>query len=1669
MKTINYITFTGSILFIITYLGISVTADGATITQAADQNEEPFVTVWQTNNPGTSDNNQITIPGEGTGYLIEWEEVDDPENSGSETGTDVHTVTFPSPGTYRVSISGDFNRIQFNNSGDRQKIQDIEQWGNIEWTSMERAFMGASNLDVTATDTPDLSNVTNMREMFWEAWNFDQNIADWDVSSVTDMYAMFAGASEFNGDIGDWDVSNVTDMSGMFWFAWSFDQDIGGWNVSKVTNMQNMFYGAETFNQYIGEWDVSSVNNMNSMFLNAENFNQDIGEWNVSKVTDMQNMFDGATSFDGDIINWDVSAVTNMQSMFSNATKFNGSIGGWDVSTVINMRNTFNTASSFNQDISGWNVNAVTDMRRMFANASSFNQDLGDWDVSAVTNMTSMFQGATSFNGAIADWDVSSVTTMANIFRDAESFNQNISGWDVSAVTAMSGMFAQAYSFDGDISGWDVSAVTRMDAMFGGATSFNNDIGSWDVSNVEIMSNMFQNASSFDKDIGDWDVSAVTTMRRMFAGATSFNQDIGGWHVGSVELMDRMFLEAESFDQNIGSWDVSTVNNMGGMFFEATSFDQDLGDWDVSSVIRLEAPGSPFGNEEGFLEGGELSSSNYDALLTGWAELDLNEGLNFHAGSSRYTEDAEDARQTIIDTYNWNITDGGLFSIGEPFITVWQTDLDGTSDNNQITIPGEGTGYLIEWEEVDNPDNNGSETGTDEHTVTFTSPGTYRVSISGDFTRINFGIYGFLDPGDEEKIIEVEQWGDTEWATMEEAFQDASNLNISATDAPDLSAVTSLRGMFQDASSMNGDIAHWDVSSVTDMSLMFWRAESFDQHIGGWDVSNVETMEGMFSGAGSFDQDIGGWDVSSVTTMQWMFVSANTFNQDIGGWNVSNVESMRGMFINAGSFDQDIGSWDVSSVTIMLSLFAGAQSFNQDIGSWNVSNVENMLGMFSSAVSFNQDIGDWDVSNVTDMSSMFFYAESFDQDIGGWDVSSVESFYMDELGGRGFLEGGELSPENYDALLIGWAQLDLHEGLNFHAGTSRHTEDAEDARQTIIDTFGWNITDGSTFDSGEPFLTTWETTSTDEAITIPTAPSDSDFAFTIDWGDGSDPETISGDDPNPSHTYADPGEYQIKITGTFPRIFLDGNEDYALRLQSIDQWGDIQWESMEGAFAGAENMAMPATDTPDLSTVTNMREMFSGASSFNGDIGDWDTGNVTDMYRIFNGAHSFNQDIGNWDVSNVTNMSGMFNLAISFNQLLDSWDVSNVTTTQGMFANAISFNQDISNWEVSSVTTMQGMLANATSFNQDITSWDVSNVTNMGWMFSNSTSFNQDIGEWDVSSVSVMMSMFRNAESFNQDVGEWNVSSVQLMDRMFENSGLSPASYDATLEGWSAQDLQEEVTLGAKNILYCNAGDARQHLIDTYSWIFEGDALAPGCPAEEPPAAANSSTLSDENEGEPVSFGETGTSITFSGIDGEGAVSISRFNSAPESPDGIDEELEIAGQRLVISADDELDFGLAELRIDVDELGIDDPENTTIYRRAEEGSGTFEPLDTEYDQDAGELVATVDGFSELAFATGMVTSTFADAGLPKTYKLSQNYPNPFNPATIIEFALPEAGDVELTVYNILGRRVATLVNEHKQAGHHQVTFDAGNLASGLYFYRIRAGEFTNTRKLMLIK
>jgi subtilisin-like proprotein convertase family protein len=99
----------------------------------------------------------------------------------------------------------------------------------------------------------------------------------------------------------------------------------------------------------------------------------------------------------------------------------------------------------------------------------------------------------------------------------------------------------------------------------------------------------------------------------------------------------------------------------------------------------------------------------------------------------------------------------------------------------------------------------------------------------------------------------------------------------------------------------------------------------------------------------------------------------------------------------------------------------------------------------------------------------------------------------------------------------------------------------------------------------------------------------------------------------------------------------------------------------------------------------------------------------------------------------------------------------------------------------------------------------------------------------------------------------------------------------------------------------------------------------------------------------------------------------------------------------------------------------------------------------------------------------VITGGIQTIEIPNYYSLAQNYPNPFNPSTSIKYSVPAPTNVTLKIFDVLGKEVATLVNEMKQPGFHTVDFNASNLASGIYFYRIDAGEFTSVKRMALIK
>jgi surface protein len=321
------------------------------------------------------------------------------------------------------------------------------------------------------------------------------------------------------------------------------------------------------------------------------------------------------------------------------------------------------------------------------------------------------------------------------------------------------------------------------------------------------------------------------------------------------------------------------------------------------------------------------------------------------------------------------------------------------------------------------------------------------------------------------------------------------------------------------------------------------------------------------------------------------------------------------------------------------------------------------------------------------------------------------------------------------------------------------------------------------------------------AFTIPT--NSGTYNYDVEVVGGS---TFTGNTGNFQVTGLTPSTaYDLRITGAFPQIYFNNTAVDRTRITAVKNWGSQVWSSMNNAFWGCTNLnGAAATDAPNLSSVTDMSQMFLSATSFNQDIGNWDVSNVTSMSQMFGGATSFNQDINSWNVGSVTTMFQMF-ISTNYNQNIGSWNVGSVMNFSGMFRSSASFNQNIGNW-------------------------DVSSATNMSLMFRDASSFDGAIENWNVGSVSTIEQMFRGASSFDRNLGNWDVRSVTNATDFMRTVSISTVNYDGTLIGWAALSTPTAgLTISFGSSQYTNSGvalAARNTLTTTYTWnITDGGGI----------------------------------------------------------------------------------------------------------------------------------------------------------------------------------------------------------------------------------------------------
>lgn len=798
-------------------------------------NSTGFVTTWEVD---ASDLTIQWLTGHvGYEYSVNWGDgiIDE-----GLTGPSSHT--YDAPGVYTVSIDGDFPYTSFtHNHPDRLKLKSIEQWGDIQWTSMLNAFSLCENMVYNATDAPDLSQVTNMHAMFVGCTNFDGDLSNWDVSNVTDVSFMFR-ESGFNGDVSTWNTSNITRMDVMFWGS-QFDQDISNWDVSNVTNLNGMF-ALCPFNQPLSNWErVGST---------------------LGNVQSMINMFSGNVQFNQDINNWNVGGVTHMGGMFYRAHAFNQPLNSWDVSSVNYMNTMFQEASSFDQNLSSWNTGSVISMASMFATNPAFSQDISMWDVSNVSSFAGMFNGATAWDYNLAAWNITSATNMFAMLSNSGMSNANydatLIGWGAQdAQLGVSFGAAGKLYCAGELErqhlidehGWNITHDARDPGCAGSPppppTPEDTFVTTWQADGLTITIPT-QSGLTYDYNV-DWG-DGVT--ENGFTGDATHNYTTGG--IKTVKIWGTFpsiyFNNAQ--DDNINK--IRSIEAWGDIAWEdmtksfAGCINMVYNAVDAPDLSNVTSTNLMFTGCHGFKTGG----------LSNWDMSNVTD-ISYMFSCSDFNGDVSGWNTSSITNM------AGVFNVSHFNGAIGDWDV-----SNVTTM------YEMFRKSAFNQDIGG-----------------WDVSNVTDMRKMFWSNVAFnQDIGD---------WDVTGVNTLYEMFHnaDAFNQDIGTWD---VSNVVSLERMFTDADGFNQDISGWDVSNVTNMRQTFKGATAFNQSIVSWDVSSVERMDGMFFFATSFDQNIGGWDMSACSNVWEMFnfcgMGVENYDNTISGWS-SQVDIMPNLSLGA--------------------------------------------------------------------------------------------------------------------------------------------------------------------------------------------------------------------------------------------------------------------------------------------------------------------------------------------------------------------------------------------------------------------------------------------------------------------------------------------------------------------------------------------------------------------------------------------------------------------------------------------------------------------------------------------------------------------------------------------------------------------------------------------------
>jgi surface protein len=697
-----------------------------------------------------------------------------------------------------------------------------------------------------------------------------------------------------------------------------------------------------------------------------------------------------------------------------------------------------------------------------------------------------------------------------------------------------------------------------------------------------------------------------------------------------------------------------------------------------------------------------------------------------------------------------------------------------------------------------------------------------------------------------------------------------------------------------------------------------------------------------------------------------------------------------------------------SGITDMTNLFQNATTFNEDISTWDVSSVTTMLNMFRNAYSFNQDISAWDVSGVTSMQDLFYDARTFNQDISSWDVSNVT--LMQNMFRSAFEFTGDIG--GWDVSSVTTMRLMFRDATAFNSDIS----DWDVSSVTTMDLMFFGAT---AFNSN---IGDWDVSN----VTI----MQSMFQFATMFN-----QDLRG--------------WCVQEIPSEPTDFATSS---ALTPENYPTWGTcpvVLTASLAGNNEGWRMLGASVSGATYRDLLSGLwTQGFPGASFEDG---------ASNVYWYDETTRQFNQPANATNIIGSSSNDGFNNAGRGFVAYVYEDDFNDGTSTEwpkNINVIGVPFTGDT-----------------AVSYTRTELPEDIM----QGWHIATNPY------PFPISWTALV------ADSALEDM----IPAIFVYDaNANDGSGGYRVHYGFDLPDLPGSIAYDGIIAPFQGFWVRTAGTAPEGSI-TFKESYE----------------TTGGTLFDEPE-QPDFFALSieGESLEASAVlllDEDASVSTSkpvpfsaemiRFGFLKEGdlqPDVFRSTEAVDGDQLIIP----LDFAAVNsgtYTLNLNGSGLSEIESIVILRDqltgAEHHLSPDNPYTFIYDAQQ-KLASNKEGFNpktalmdsknlllesehrfELRIQFGNATSTEPVSELPTVVALDQNYPNPFNPTTQIQYALPESGSVRLDVYNVMGQRVATLVNDQKPAGYHTVTFDARRLASGTYLYRLQTGNQVITKKLLLIK